>query len=90
VSTLFSRIQQTYGVPEDLMLDLQLELVTPVFADWHGELAHIGRLLCDHHQSTLWREVYQLHFGADEYVGGDELLFLLEQESSAANPHAQR
>jgi hypothetical protein len=41
----------------------------------------------DHHQSRLRREVYQLHFGADECVVGDELLFLPERESEVANGH---
>jgi hypothetical protein len=85
MSTLSNRIRRTYGVPNDLLLDLQLELVTPVFADWHQELARIGRLLCEHQQGRLWREVYRLHFGDDEYTVGDELVFLLEHDSRPAN-----
>jgi hypothetical protein len=46
MSTLSNRIRRTYGVPNELILDLQLELVTPVFADWHEELARISRAGC--------------------------------------------
>jgi hypothetical protein len=75
-----------FGVPCEVLVRFEQQIVEGILTEWEAETAAIGWLLCAHGQAALWREVYQLHNPLEAYAAGDELVFLREHPPAAAEP----
>jgi len=75
-----------FGVPCEVLLRFEQQIVDGIITEWEAETAEIGRLLCAHGRADLWRKVYQLHNPLEAYTEGDEFVFLREHPPAAAEP----
>jgi hypothetical protein len=75
---------RAYGVPHDLLRDLEDRIYAGLIDEWEQETRRIGHLLVAWGLDDIWRAVYCLH--EPDAEPGDERAFLHEHPAGEAEP----